>query len=84
MTLILRKEGDVYSGTVTDSIGLANEAELTSCEFKDNVLTVQFNVFDGQNTNAVRCVLRLEGEYLVGTWETDSGVLGEIKLERKA
>lgn len=82
ITFVLTKEGDTYTGSVTDSLGLATEAEITFCEFKDHTLTIQFNISDEENT-AVRAILNVEGESLVGTWETDAGVIGEIKLERK-
>ncbi len=84
MTVVLKKDGDTYTGMLTDSLGLANETAFSSVELKDGVLTLHFNVFDGQTTTAVRAIVKIEGEFLVGRWETDAGVIGEIKLERRA
>ena len=83
VTLVLTKEGESYSGNVTDSMGLANESPLEKVEFKDNTLTAEFVIFNGQEYVRIFLTLTVTGERLVGEWQSEDGETGPLDLERK-
>ena len=83
ITLILEKIDGEYSGTISDSLGFAEEAELEDIEFKDNTLTFSFTIFDGFEYSTVYTTLTVEGDKMSGSWETEDGNSAPIELERK-
>jgi hypothetical protein len=83
VTLVLTKEGESYSGNVTDSMGMANESPLEKVEFKDNTLTAEFVIFNGEEYVRISMTLEVKGERLVGEWQSDDGETGPLDLERK-
>ena len=83
VTLVLEKIGEEYSGTISDSLGFAEEAELENIEFKDNTLTFSFTIFDGFEYMTVYTTLTVEGDKMSGYWETEDGSSAPIELERK-
>jgi hypothetical protein len=83
VTLVLTKEGESYSGNVTDSMGLAKESPLENVEFKDNTLTAQFIIFNGEEYVRIYMTLTVTGERLVGEWTDDVDESGPLDLERK-
>jgi len=83
VTLVLAKEGESYSGSVTDSMGLANESPLEKVEFKDNTLTAEFVIFNGEENVRIYMTLTVKGERLVGEWQSEDGDTGPLDLERK-
>lgn len=82
VTLVLEKIDEEYSGTVSDSLGFAEEAELEDIEFKDNTLTFSFTIFDGFEYMTVYTTLTVEGDKMSGHWETEDGSSAPIELER--
>jgi len=84
VTLVLQKEGETYSGTITDSIGLANEAVLENSAYLDGTLTADFMIFNGSEYMKIKLTLRLSGDLLVGSWESEDGNTGSIELRRKS
>jgi len=83
VTLVLTKDGESYSGNVTDSMGLAKESPLEKVEFKDNTLTAEFVIFNGQEYVRIWLSLKVTGERLVGEWQSEDGDTGPLDLERK-
>jgi hypothetical protein len=83
VTLVLTKEGESYSGNVTDSMGMAKESPLEKVEFKDNTLTAEFVIFNGEEYVRILLTLKVSGERLVGQWESADGESGPLDLERK-
>jgi hypothetical protein len=83
VTLVLTKEGESYSGNVTDSMGMANESPLEKVEFKDNTLTAEFVIFNGEEYVRISMTLEVKGERLVGEWQSEDGETGPLDLERK-
>ena len=83
VTLVLQKEGEVYSGTVTDSMGLANESKLENSKFADGTLTAEFMIFNGSDYIRIKLTLKVSGELLVGNWEDPGGGTGNLELKRK-
>lgn len=84
VTLVLQKEGEVYSGTLTDSMGLANESLLENANYVDGTLTADFTIFNGSEYMKIKLTLRLSGDLLVGSWESEDGNTGTLELKRKA
>ena len=83
ITLVLEKIDGEYSGTFTDSLGFAEDAELEDIEFKDNTLTFNFTIFNGFEYATVYATLTVEGDKMNGHWETEDGNSSTIELERK-
>jgi len=83
LTLVLEKIDGEYSGTITDSLGFAEDAELKDIEFKGNTLTFNFTTFDGFEYATVYATLTVEGNKMSGNWETEDGNSSTVELERK-
>jgi len=83
ITVVLEKIDGEYSGTFTDSLGFAEDAELKDIEFKDNTLTFNFTIFDGFEYTKVYATLTVEGNKMSGNWESEDGNSGPIELEKK-
>ena len=50
ITLVLKKAGNSYSGSVTDSMGMANAAALENVKFENSTLSFEFVVSaNGEN-----------------------------------
>jgi len=84
VTLVLQKEGEAYSGTVSDSMGMANEAKLENGKFVNGTLTGEFTIFNGSDYMKIKLTLKLNGELLVGNWESADGESGSLELKRKS
>ena len=83
LTLVLEKIDGEYSGTVNDSLGFAEDAELEDVEFKDNTLTFTFTIFDGFEYSAIYATLTVEGNKMSGNWESEDGTSGPVELVKK-
>jgi hypothetical protein len=83
ITLVLEKINGEYSGTFTDSLGFAEDAELKDIEFKEKTLTFNFTIFNGFEYMTVYATLTVEGDKMSGYWETEDGNSSTIELERK-
>ena len=83
LTLVLEKIDGEYIGTVNDSLGYAEDAELEDIEFKENTLTFTFTIFDGFEYSAVYATLTVEGNKMSGTWESEDGSSGPVELVKK-
>jgi len=84
VTLVLKKEGETYSGTFTDSMQLAIESKLENTKFLDGTLTAEFMIFNGADYIRISLTLKVSGELLVGNWEEPSGQTGTLELKRKS
>ena len=80
LTLVLTKTESSYSGTLTDSFGMADKAELRDVKLENGELTFFFFLVDG---SPIRIALKPEGDAMTGYWVNDEGDTGEIKLERQ-
>lgn len=84
ITLVLKKEGETYSGTVTDSMQLANESKLENAKFAEGTLTAEFMIFNGSDYVKISLTLKVSGELLTGNWEDPGGETGSLELKRKS
>jgi hypothetical protein len=83
LTLVLEKAGDTYTGTLSDSFGMLMDTEAEDLEYKDNVLTFNFSIYDGYSSMTVYITLKVEGDTMTGQWETEEGETGEINMVKK-
>lgn len=83
VTMVLKKEAGTYSGTVTDSMQLADESQLENVNFADNTLTAEFMIFNGSDYIRISLTLEVSGDALVGHWEDPNGGTGKLDLKRK-
>jgi hypothetical protein len=84
ITMVLRKEGESYSGTITDSMGFANESNLENAKFADGTLTAEFMIFNGSDYVRLYVTLKVSGGTLVGDWSDRQSESGSIELKRKS
>ncbi len=83
VTLTLRKEGETYAGTLSDSMGLAVESKLENVEYNDGTLKAEFVIFNGDDYVRISVMLKVSGEMLVGHWSDPGGETGTLELKRK-
>jgi hypothetical protein len=83
ITMVLKKINGEYEGTVTDSMGMAQEAKLENIEFKNNELKANFLIFDGYEYARIYFVLTVEGDTMKGRWESEGGDSSPIELQRQ-
>ncbi|MFC2157236.1 hypothetical protein ACFLT9_05305 [Acidobacteriota bacterium] len=83
ITLVLVKKENTYTGTITDSAGMAEEAEITDVDFSEGKLTFNFTIYNGSEYMDVACALTVDGNKMTGQWETEDGSSGSIELEKK-
>jgi hypothetical protein len=83
LTLILEKIDGKYSGTIHDSLGFAEDAELENIEFEDNTLTFSLTIFDGSEYSTIYATLTVEGNKMSGHWGSEEGTSSTVELEKK-
>jgi hypothetical protein len=83
ITLVLTKIDGEYSGTFTDSMGFAEEAELKDIELKENSLTFNFTIYNGFEYMQIYTTLTVDGNKMTGSWESEDGSSGQVELVRK-
>lgn len=83
VTLTLKKEGETYSGSVTDSMEMAIDSKLENVQFKDGTLKAEFLIFNGSDYVRIYFALKVSGEMLVGNWTDPGGESGTLELKRK-
>jgi len=83
LTVVLEKIDGEYSGTINDSLGFAEDAEMEDIKFEDNTLTFSFTVYDGFEYDTIYATLTVEGNRMSGNWESESGNSGPVELVKK-
>lgn len=83
LTLVLKKDGTSYTGTMSDTIGMVNQAALESVKIENGTLSFQFVAHTGDQEIRVTTTLKISGEKLVGSWVTETGDTGPVEMERK-
>ena len=83
MTLVLKKEAGDYTGTITDSMGMLNEAACEDIKFVDNKLTFNVEVDTGSEYLQVYLSFTVEGDTMTGFWEAEDGSMAEVTIKRK-
>lgn len=83
VTFILKKEDGEYIATVTSEFGLYENAECEDIEFKNSTLTFHFSFFNGYSTQMIYVTTEVEGDSMVGTWESADGESGSVKMRKE-
>jgi len=83
VTLILKKEASSYSGTVSDSLGMAKQSVIQRVTFENGNLTFEFYVYTSTQEARMYATLKLNRKKLTGSWAFDSGDTGPLELRRK-
>jgi hypothetical protein len=83
VTLVLEKAGASYSGTITDSMGMASQSALENVKFENDTLTAEFMVFNGGENIRIWMTLKVSGEKLVGSWQDGGDGSGPLELVRQ-
>ena len=83
LTLVLKKDGASYSGTITDSMGMLNAAVLEKVKLEKDTLSFEFLVVTQGGDVRVRSTLKVSGDKLVGSWESEQGDTSALEMVRK-
>ncbi len=83
LTLVLDTIDGEYSGTINDSLGFAEDAELEDIEYKDNTLTFTFTIFNGFEYVKIYTTVTVEGNKMSGSWESEDGNSSPVELKKK-
>jgi hypothetical protein len=80
ITLVLRKSGDTYTGTISDTKGLAKEAALEDVTVNDVNLRFAFTIRRSGREVKVRAALNAIVGRLVGGWWADDALYSPLDL----
>ncbi len=81
VTMVLKKAGEGYTGTIEDSIGqVAAGTPLKDVKLENSVLTCSFPITDGA---LISMKLTLAGDKMTGDWSHPQGSTGAITFERQ-
>ena len=80
-SLVLKKEGDIYVGSITVAEFADNE-EIRDVEFKDNKLSFSFTVYNGDEYLGVKINFSVSENSMTGEWESEDGNSGDIIMEK--
>ncbi len=83
LTLVFAKKDGKWTGTFSDTMGYASEAECEGIKIEDHSLTFHFDISDGYEVQTIYVSLRIEGDSMTGAWESEIGDGAEIKLEKQ-
>ncbi len=82
VTMVLKKAGDSYTGTISDSLGMLKSAPLEKAKFENDTITFEFVVTVDSDQIRVSVTLKMSGQTLSGTWESDDGSKGTLEMSR--
>ena len=83
VTLTLQKDNGGYLGTISDSLGMAQDEECKDIEFQEGTLTFYFTIFNGNEYMTIYVNLTVEGDKMSGYWEIEDGTSSSIELEKQ-
>jgi hypothetical protein len=82
LTLVLKKAGASYSGTITDSAGYSDNSEIENVKLEASQLSFSFMINNGVENLSVQVALEVDGITMKGNWESEDGNSGSIKMEK--
>jgi hypothetical protein len=83
LTLILKKDGSSYSGTITDTMGMLSDTVLEKVLLEKETLRFEFLVNTGSQQIRVKTMLKVSGGKMVGSWESEQGDTGALEMVLK-
>lgn len=82
-TLVFEKADGAYRGKMSDEFGAMEDVECEEIVLEDDSLTFHVEFFNGMDYITVYLSFTVSQDALEGTWEVDSGDVGEINFKRK-
>ena len=82
-TVVVEKGAAGYTGKISDASGMVPETPLKNIVFKDQKLTLEFEMSEGMETRLIKIELTLENETLKGAWFDPEGNTDLIELTLK-
>jgi hypothetical protein len=83
VTLVLKKDGASYTGTLSDSMGMAVSVPLEKVKIEKGTLTFEFVVQTGEQPMRIYTTLKISGEKLIGSWTSEDNSTGNLEMTRK-
>ncbi|MFA9453281.1 MAG: hypothetical protein ACERK6_05130 [Candidatus Aminicenantaceae bacterium] len=83
LTLVFAKKDEKWTGTFSDTMGYASEAECEEIKIDGHIVTLHFDISDDYETQIIYVTLEVDGDSMAGAWENEAGEGAEIKLEKK-
>jgi hypothetical protein len=83
LTLVLKKEGATYTGTITDTMGMLNAAVLEKVKFEKDTISFEFLALVGNEQIRIKSTLKVSEDKMVGSWESEQGDTGALDFVRK-
>jgi len=83
LTLVFAKKDGMWTGTFSDTMGYASEAECEEIKVDGHTVTLHFDISDDYEIQTIYVTLNVEGDTMTGAWENEVGDGAEIKLEKK-
>ena len=84
MTIVIKKTGNVYSGTITDSYGYINAAELKDIKLDKNKLTFTYVGTSPNGSVVMENIMTIKSNEMTGTFKTTDGTFsGTYKMKKK-
>ncbi len=83
LTLVFGKKDGKWTGTFSDTMGYASEAECQDIKIDGHTVTLYFEINDGYDVQTIYVTLQVEEDSMTGAWENEAGEGAEIKLSKK-
>jgi len=83
LTLVLKKDGSSYTGTITDSMGMLNAAVLEKVKLEKDTLSFEFLAVTESVEIRIKSTLKASKDKLVGSWESEQGDTAALEMVRK-
>jgi len=83
LSLVLKKDGASYSGTMTDTLGMVSGVSLENVKIENGTLSFQFNAGPSDQAIRISTTLKLTNDKLVGSWVDEQGDSSALELVRK-
>jgi hypothetical protein len=83
LTLVFVKNGDSYSGTISDAFGRLDKVPLQDLRVDKGEMTFYFMSSSSGQEIRFETTVRLNGGKLAGTWTAETGDTGSFEMERK-
>ena len=82
-TLVFEKADGAYTGKMSDEFGAMEDVECEEIVLENDSLKFHVEFFNGMDYITVYLSFTVSQDALEGTWEVDSGDMGEINFTRK-
>ena len=81
LSLVLKKEADVYAGSITVA-GFSENEEIRDVEFQGDTLKFSFTAYNGSDYLEVKISLSVSQDRMTGYWESEDENYGDIIMKK--